>query len=48
MKATTMSLINAPRRFNATQRLLLGVLGLFVFLATWWGLAELLAKERPW
>ncbi len=42
-----MSLIDAPYRFTATQKLLLGLAGLVVFVIAWWALAELLAKDRP-
>lgn len=45
--AQLMSLIDAPYRFTATQRLLLGLAGIVVFLIGWWGLAELLSTERP-
>ncbi|PHI21186.1 hypothetical protein CEQ90_03970 [Lewinellaceae bacterium SD302] len=42
-----MSLINAEYRYNSTQKLLFGVLGLVIFLAAWWLLAEALAVDRP-
>ncbi|MEM9835221.1 MAG: ABC transporter permease subunit [Bacteroidota bacterium] len=42
-----MSLIDAPYRFTATQKFLLGIAGIIVFIVAWWGLAELLATERP-
>ncbi len=46
-KSIRMSLIDAPYRFTATQKLLLGLAGLVVFVIAWWALAELLAKDRP-
>ncbi|MEL6142858.1 MAG: hypothetical protein AAFU67_14705, partial [Bacteroidota bacterium] len=42
-----MSLLDAPYRFNTTQKTLLAIAGLVVFLAGWWLLAEALAQERP-
>ena len=42
-----MSLIDAPYRFTSTQRLLLGLAGIVVFLVAWWGLAEMLSTQRP-
>ncbi|MEM9259027.1 MAG: ABC transporter permease subunit [Bacteroidota bacterium] len=42
-----MSLLDAPYRYSTTQKTLFGLAGLIVFVIAWWGLAELLAKERP-
>lgn len=42
-----MSLINAEYRYTSTQKLLFGLLGIVIFLAVWWLLAEALAVERP-
>lgn len=41
-----MSLLDAPHRFGARQRLLLALAGGLLFLLAWWALAELLARER--
>ena len=42
-----MSLLDAPYRYTTTQKLLLSLVGVIVFLAVWWLLAEQLAVQQP-
>lgn len=41
-----MSLLDAPYRFTSTQKLLLGLAGIIVFVLVWWLLAEQMSTQR--
>lgn len=42
-----MSLLDAPYRFTSLQKTLLAIVGLVLFLAVWWLLAEQLSVQSP-
>lgn len=42
-----MPLFDAEHRYTPTQKTLLGLAGLVIFVAVWWVLAEALAVQRP-
>ena len=42
-----MSLLDAPYRYTGVQKALLAVVGVLIFLAVWWLLAEQLAVQSP-
>ena len=46
-KKSTMSLFELRGKLSASQNLILGLVGLVIFIIVWWLAAELLAVERP-
>ncbi len=42
-----MSLLHQNNRFSSPQRLALAVGGFVILLLVWWGLAEMLSRDRP-
>ena len=42
-----MSLLKLRGELDAQQKIILAIVGVFITIALWWGLAELLSQQRP-